>query len=113
MSGINKNSGLKIDNTTDHIRQSISDIITTPVGTRVMRREYGSLIPKLIDQPLNEQTRLRLFAATAAALMRWEPRFHITTISMNANSQGEATVDVSGHINNQLFTTSIPIRGTA
>lgn len=36
-----------------HIQQSIRDILLTPVGTRIMRREYGSLISELIDQPGN------------------------------------------------------------
>jgi len=29
----------------DHIRQSMSDILRTPVGSRVMRRDYGSPLP--------------------------------------------------------------------
>lgn len=36
-----------------HIRQLMSDILQTPVGYRVIRREYGSLIFKLIDRPQN------------------------------------------------------------
>ena len=35
----------------EHISQSLSDILRTPVGSRVMRREYGSLLPDMIDQP--------------------------------------------------------------
>ncbi|MGL4827152.1 MAG: GPW/gp25 family protein, partial [Vibrionaceae bacterium] len=34
-----------------HIKQSIQDILTTPLGSRVMRRDYGSAIFELIDQP--------------------------------------------------------------
>ena len=34
-----------------HLRQSIGDILSTPIGSRVMRREYGSLVPALIDKP--------------------------------------------------------------
>ena len=32
-----------------HLNQSIADILTTPIGTRVMRPDYGSNIPRLID----------------------------------------------------------------
>ena len=35
-----------------HLAQSIADVLTTPIGSRVMRREYGSLLPDLIDDPL-------------------------------------------------------------
>jgi len=30
----------------DYIRQSVRDILLTPVGTRVMHRQYGSLCPR-------------------------------------------------------------------
>ncbi|MCV6588938.1 MAG: hypothetical protein OIF57_07920 [Marinobacterium sp.] len=38
-----------------HIRQSITNILTTPIGTRVMRRDYGSVLPDLIDRPTAER----------------------------------------------------------
>ncbi len=35
----------------DHVWQSVNDILLTPVGSRLMRRNYGSLCPDLIDSP--------------------------------------------------------------
>ncbi|WP_426088839.1 GPW/gp25 family protein [Janthinobacterium sp. PSPC1-1] len=55
-----------------HLRQSVTDILTTPRGSRIRRRRYGSEVPELIDQPLNSATRLRIYAATAFTLRRWE-----------------------------------------
>ena len=63
-----------------HLRQSIADILTTPIGSRVMRRTYGSLVPQLIDHPDNIATQVRVYAAVASALMCWEPRFRLTRI---------------------------------
>ena len=57
-----------------HLRQSIAHILTTRVGERVGRRDYGSLIPDLIDGAMNAAGRLRIYAATAIAIARWEPR---------------------------------------
>ncbi|EPI0348595.1 hypothetical protein HUQ87_001414 [Neisseria gonorrhoeae] len=34
-----------------HIAQSIRNILFTRIGTRLMREEYGSFIPDLIDMP--------------------------------------------------------------
>lgn len=65
-----------------HLRQSIATILFTPVGSRVMRRSFGSLMPELIDQPDNGTTRVRLFAAVAGALMRWEPRLRISRVQL-------------------------------
>lgn len=39
-------------NDTEHLKQSVRDILTTPLASRVMRREYGSLVPDLIDEPI-------------------------------------------------------------
>jgi len=52
-----------------HLRQSIRDILTTPLGSRVMRRNYGSRLFDLVDNPLNDQTLVEIFAATAEALI--------------------------------------------
>lgn len=79
MAGMDRNTGRAIDEL-EHIRQSIADILTTPIGSRVMRRDYGSRLPELIDQPLNGATLLRAYAATVDALLRWEPRIKVRAI---------------------------------
>ncbi len=109
--GLNKTTGTGIDALEDHVRQSIGDILTTPVGTRVMRRDYGSVIPDLIDQPLNRATVLRLYAATAAAVMRWEPRLRISSIRLSYDDPAGATVEVVGRLNNSDLTTTARIGG--
>jgi hypothetical protein len=48
-----------------HLRQSINDILTTPIGSRVIRRDYGSDLPTLVDAPMNLSTLTRIYAATA------------------------------------------------
>ncbi|MGV6379234.1 GPW/gp25 family protein, partial [Escherichia coli] len=40
-------------NDMEHLKQSVRDILITPLASRVMRREYGSLVPDLIDEPMN------------------------------------------------------------
>lgn len=64
-----------------HLRQSIAEILSTPIGSRVMRRDFGSLLPALIDQPGNAATAARLASAAASALMRWEPRIGLLRIT--------------------------------
>ena len=51
---IDKNTGHSLQTEQQSIQQSLQDIITTPIGSRVMRREYGSLIFELLDQPIND-----------------------------------------------------------
>lgn len=95
MSGMDAATGRRLDGL-DHIRQSIRDILTTPVGSRVMRRDYGSLVPELIDHPANAANRLRLMAATVMAVMRWEPRVKVTALSFSISAAGQAGVVMEG-----------------
>ena len=98
----------------DHIRQSIRDILTTPIGTRVMRREYGSLIPKLIDAPLNAVTVQRVLAATVTALLKWEPRIRINRVQLTLSDDGAGlTIDLDAVRTDteDLASLSIPLRG--
>ncbi|EWH00544.1 GPW/gp25 family protein [Halomonas sp. BC04] len=97
MAGMNAHTGQPLDGL-EHIRQSVRDILTTPIGSRVMRRDYGSLLPDLIDQPLHDATLLQAYAATVIALLRWEPRINVTAIrrSVSADHPGTAVLEIDG-----------------
>ena len=58
MPGMNASTG-ELLTEREHILQSLRTIVLTPVGTRIQRRDFGSVIPGLIDQPLNTATMLR------------------------------------------------------
>lgn len=96
MRGMDRTTGQALDGAA-HLAQSIADILTTPVGSRVMRRDYGSLLPALIDAPFTAATRIRLYAATASALMRWEPRLQLVRVSLTlGDAPGKASITVEG-----------------
>lgn len=78
------------------ITASVRDILTTPIGSRVMRREYGSLVPDLIDHPGHPANRLRLQAATVMAILRWESRISPETVTVAIGVDGTCTIDFSG-----------------
>lgn len=78
----------------DHLRQSIRDILTTPLGSRVMRRDYGSRLFDLVDNPLNDATRIEIFAATAEALGVWEPRLQITRVQVASLTPASISIDL-------------------
>ena len=112
MMGMNAATGRAVSGA-DHIRQSLADILSTPVGTRVMRRDYGSLIPELIDQPLNSASLLRLYSATVTAIAQWEPRIKITGVTRQVGSDGKAYIDIEGIIkeSGQAGTFNVPVGG--
>lgn len=95
-----------------HLAQSVADVLTTPIGTRVMRREYGSQLPDLIDWPTNAATRLLAYAATAMALMRWEPRIRLNRVELFLGDRpGQAVLDLDGTLadSNEAFSLRVPL----
>ena len=95
MYGMNRNTGKKLSGI-DHLKQSIADILTTPIGTRIMRRDYGSRLYELVDQPMNDEFSIELFAATAGALEKWEHRFKLEKVSLEEISEGRAVLSLRG-----------------
>jgi phage baseplate assembly protein W len=98
MIGINASNGKALSGVA-HIKQSIRDILTTRIGTRIMRRDYGSRLPELVDNPMGELLKVELFAATAEALVKWEPRFRLDRVYLeSAGEDGRITLTLEGRI---------------
>lgn len=79
-----------------HLKQSIVDILTTPIGSRVMCREYGSRLFQLTDQPINRSFFSKVYAAVAEALERWEPRFKVEKITILSVKEGHIILSLVG-----------------
>ncbi len=109
-SGMSRDTGEAV-NDIDHIRQSVRDILLTPVGTRIMRRSYGSLLSALTDHPQNESLRLQIMSACYVAILQWEPRVKLTGISYESASDGGMVVELTGTRadNAQDFSLTIPV----
>jgi uncharacterized protein len=95
MNGTNAADGTALGGI-DHLKQSLRDILTTPIGTRVMRRDYGSKLFSLVDAPLNRKTILNLYAATADAVKKWEPRFSLSKVSISSADVGSVVIALTG-----------------
>lgn len=102
-----------------HLAQSIADILTTPIGSRAMRRDYGSALFELIDYPFNLATRALLHAATAIALMRWEPRLLLRRVWIVKGAEpGAVILNLEGErldrpAPNSLARLTVPLRFSA
>lgn len=114
MSGMNRTTGRAMDEA-EHIRQSIGDILGTPLGSRIMRRDYGSLLPDLIDHPGNAANRLRLMNASVMAIIRWEPRVAVSSVSLTIDIDGKVQIDLdavrrSGQRTGKRLNISVPLQ---
>ncbi|MEC5343360.1 GPW/gp25 family protein [Brenneria populi] len=93
----------------DHLWQSVRDILTTPIGSRVMRRDYGSIVPDLLDAPQNEVTRLQLMSAAVIAVTRWEPRIALNTVDVNYSKNGKVDVELAGLVTETMESSNAAI----
>lgn len=94
MIGMNKNTGKEIS--THHLSQSVYDILTTPIGSRIMRRTYGSKIFELIDSAYNKEGELMLISAIADAIMKWEPRIKLEQVKVSFKKESKCKVTIIG-----------------
>jgi phage baseplate assembly protein W len=56
------------------IEESITDILLTPVGSRVCLPDYGSKLHLLMDRRMDNAFRADLTRYVFEAIHRWEPR---------------------------------------
>ena len=108
--GMSRSTGRAVEDMA-HINQSVSDILRTPIGSRVMRRNYGSLLSALTDQPQNAALRLQIMAACYSAILRWEPRISLSGITFDTTYSGEMVVNISGNRTDSpgVFSSSIQL----
>ncbi|MCV6626955.1 MAG: GPW/gp25 family protein [Cellvibrionaceae bacterium] len=95
MHGINAHTGKRLSGI-EHLRQSVRDILTTRIGTRVMRRDYGSNVPNLVDAPMNGATIAKIISAAADALDKWEPRLRIDNLQIHKAEPGQLELEITG-----------------
>ena len=80
----------------DHLRQSVRDVLATPIGSRVMRRGYGSRLLSLLDAPTSPAWAARARAAALEALDVWEPRLRVDSVAVRRESAGHVAIEVAG-----------------
>lgn len=95
MIGMDRRTGQSVSGLA-HLRQSIEDILATPVGSRRMRPEYGSQLRRYVDLPVNEGWKSAVQAEVARSLGRWEPRLKLERVRVTAVVGGQITLQLTG-----------------
>lgn len=95
MIGMDRRSGQPLSGLA-HLRQSIEDILSTPLGSRRMRPEYGSQLRRYVDLPVNEGWKSAVQAEVARSLGRWEPRLKLERVRVTAVVGGQITLQLTG-----------------
>ncbi len=95
MIGLDRRTGESISGL-DHLHQSIEDILTTPLGSRRMRPDYGCNLRRYVDLPVNDGWKSAVQAEVARALARWEPRLQLERVRVVSVVGGQIGLQLSG-----------------
>lgn len=80
-----------------HFIQCAADVVSTTIGTRVMRRHYGSGPASMVDAPDNASTRLRMVSGAATALLKWDNRLQLNRVQVAGGStMGQVRFAIDG-----------------
>lgn len=94
-SGMARNTGQPVSGI-EHLRQSLEDILSTPIGSRRMRQEYGSNIPRMVDQPVTPGWVAAVQSEAARAITRWEPRIKLKRVTLVSLIDGRPVFRIEG-----------------
>ena len=95
MIGMNAKTGKPLGGV-EHLKQSIRDIVTTPLGSRVMRRDYGCGLYELVDRPFSHSLEGDITMTIANALEKWEPRFQLDGVAVHPAGEGKLSIEIKG-----------------
>jgi phage baseplate assembly protein W len=85
---------------TDHLIKSIKDILTTPVGSRVMRRSYGCNLFSYVGYPITPLIVAKIQTIISDALTTYEKRVKFDKVLIDASSSsiqfGKIALSIEG-----------------
>jgi phage baseplate assembly protein W len=79
--GVYKGTSTEESEDIQHIEQSLRQILGTVVGSRVIRRDFGSLLASIVFDPNDVTLDVRLDYIIRRAIETWEPRVIIGPIT--------------------------------
>lgn len=98
MTGINAVTGRRIEGL-EAVRQYARDILLTPLGSRVLLREYGSRVYDLLDRPASAALLAEIQSEAAAALERWLPEVRLRRVRARLSDparEGGIEIEIDG-----------------
>ncbi|QJP96562.1 GPW/gp25 family protein [Pseudomonas fluorescens] len=95
MIGMDRHTGQPISGI-EHLRQSVADILGTPLLSRRERPEYGSKLRRMVDLPINEGWKSAAQAEAVRALNQWEPRLKLERVVVVSVLGGKINFKISG-----------------
>lgn len=77
------------------ILQSIYVILNTPKGSRVWQPEFGCGLMEYVWDLADDKTISKMRSEIESALVRWEPRINLSSVSVEFNPYKQGVVNIS------------------
>jgi phage baseplate assembly protein W len=77
----------------DKLKQDIAHLLLTGIGERVMRRDYGGGLRRILHDPNNDALRAIVQHQIAKAIATYEPRVLVQSVAVT-QSQGTLSIDL-------------------
>ena len=90
--GVNQNGEIKKSAYERSIEESIKIILSTKLGERLMRPDFGCRIHELIFAPNSATTQNLAIYYVSEALKKWENRILLQNVDVNENIADETTL---------------------
>jgi len=103
MIGMDRHTGQPISGI-QHLLQSLQVILSTPLGSRRERPEFGSKLRSYVDLPVNEGWKSAVQAEAARVIERWEPRVKLKSVRVLSVLGGKINFTIAGEYEGDSFT---------
>jgi hypothetical protein len=88
--------GVEMTEKNEDIRRSLEILLNTTVGERIMQPKYGCNMFEMVFESLDTATKTIIKDKIRTAILYFEPRIDVTSISMNTTNEleGEILIEI-------------------
>ena len=79
----------------ENISQSLKALLTTNLGERLMRLEYGCGIAQLLFEPIDQRTVTKIRNSIADAVLLYEPRINLLNVNVFQDQNNTGLLNIS------------------
>jgi len=106
--GVDRETGAPLSGIA-HLKQSLADLLSTPLGSRRERPDYGSRLRRMVDLPTTRGWIADAQAEAARAIRRWEPRIQLRRVVIESVLDGRIGMRVVGEYVGATFVLELTV----
>lgn len=92
--GTGTSSSLSESEGIEHVKESIQQILGTPIGSRVMRRDFGSRLHQVVFEPNDATIDTLVEHYVREAIERWEKRVVVGPVTVVHSERHQGRVEI-------------------